>query len=85
MKKTNGSPAQVVQSLLETRVLSVPALLTEPDVAKILGISPTTLKCERSRGRIIIPYVKVGRLVRYRIEDVDRYIEENRKVPMVAL
>lgn len=78
MKKT---PAPSIPTL-EFKVYNVPALLNETEVAKILGISPLTLKNERSRGEIRIPYVKIGRLIRYRIEDLNRFIEQNRKVPM---
>lgn len=80
--KKGASPSPINLPSVELRTVAVAALLTEDDVAALLGISAYTLKNDRSRGKIIIPYVKIGRLVRYRIEDVQSFIEENRKVPM---
>ncbi|MBI5178155.1 MAG: helix-turn-helix domain-containing protein [Nitrospinae bacterium] len=75
-------PAAPMIPTLEFKVYYVPSLLKEGDVATILGISPLTLRNERSRGKISIPYVRIGRLIRYRIEDLNSFIEQNRKVPM---
>ena len=50
-------------------------LLTPDEVAEQLGVSPHTLAIWRSEGRNGLPYVKVGRLVRYREDAVDEYIE----------
>lgn len=48
-------------------------LLTPQDVADRLGVSTTTLSTWRCTKRYPLPYVKVGRLVRYRVEDVDAF------------
>jgi excisionase family DNA binding protein len=48
-------------------------LLCEREVASILGISTRTLQQWRFRG-IHLAYVKIGRLVRYRRADVEKYI-----------
>ena len=51
------------------------ALLTTKEVATMLGIKPHTLEVNRSYGgRINIPYIKIGRLVRYRLADVEAFI-----------
>lgn len=50
-------------------------LLTPEEAAEILGISPGTLTVWRSTGRYNLPYVKVGRAVRYRPSDIDAFIE----------
>ena len=46
-----------------------PRLLTEREAAEFLGIAPGTLRVSRSTGpipgRIFLPYVKLGRAVRY--------------------
>jgi predicted site-specific integrase-resolvase len=44
--------------------------MTEKQVARLLGLSPHTLAVWRSSGRVRIPYVKLGRAVRYRREVV---------------
>ena len=45
-------------------------LLTTEDVARLLGCSPAAVRKWRSQGRLRA--VKLGRLVRYRGEDVAR-------------
>ncbi|MDP7142707.1 MAG: helix-turn-helix domain-containing protein [Alphaproteobacteria bacterium] len=47
-----------------------PILLTTQQVSKILGVSVGTLAVWRTTKRYNLPYVKSGRLVRYREEDV---------------
>lgn len=51
-------------------------LLTPAQVSEVTGKKPTTLTGERFEGRGL-PFVKVGRLVRYRKQDVLDYINEN--------
>ena len=48
-------------------------LLTPQDVANRLGVSTTTLSTWRCTKRYPLPYVKVGRLVRYRLADVEDF------------
>jgi len=48
-------------------------LLTPQDVADRLGVSTTTLSTWRCTKRYPLPYVKIGRLVRYRVSDVDAF------------
>ena len=49
-------------------------LLTKEQVSDILGISVGTLAVWRTTKRYNLPYVKTGRLVRYREVDVDNFI-----------
>lgn len=49
------------------------SLLTPQDVADRLGVSTTTLATWRCTKRYPLAYVKVGRLVRYRIADVEAF------------
>lgn len=49
-------------------------LLTATEVSQILGITPGTLAVWRATKRYDLPYVKSGRLVRYREEDVEAFI-----------
>ena len=49
------------------------ALLTPQDVADRLGVSTTTLATWRCTKRYPLTYVKIGRLVRYRVTDVDAF------------
>ena len=50
-------------------------LLKPADVSEMLGISIETLNVWRATNRYPLPYVKAGRLVRYRLSDVNAFIE----------
>ncbi len=49
-------------------------LLTPQDVSGILSVSVETLNIWRATKRYNLPYVKTGRLVRYRPQDVEAFI-----------
>jgi predicted DNA-binding transcriptional regulator AlpA len=51
-------------------------LLTEKEVAKIYGFELSTLRNHRFCGRGF-PFVRIGRRVFYRSQDIERYIEEH--------
>jgi excisionase family DNA binding protein len=53
------------------------ALLSPVDAAKLLSIPVQTLAVWRHNRRIDLPWVKVGRLVRYRLADLKRFISES--------
>jgi hypothetical protein len=48
--------------------------------AAILCVDPQSLANWRVNGRVAIPYIKIGRVVRYRIADLNAFIEQNRKL-----
>lgn len=50
-------------------------LLTPDETAERLGILTKTLDVWRCTQRYNLPYVKVGRLVRYRESDLEAFIE----------
>lgn len=53
-------------------------LLTEKHLAALLQISVSKIQKDRVRGgKGMIPYVLVGRCVRYRLSDLQRYLEQN--------
>jgi predicted DNA-binding transcriptional regulator AlpA len=49
-------------------------LLMPTEVAAMLGVKEHTLAVWRSTHRVPLPYVKVGRKVRYRLSDVLQFI-----------
>lgn len=53
----------------------VDPLLTDEEVAPLLGVRPTTLQVWRSKRRYPLAYVRVGRLIRYRLSAVLAFIE----------
>ena len=53
-------------------------LLDQDRLAKLLGCSARTLERQRLEGTGI-PFTRVGRLVRYRLVDVLRHLESQRR------
>jgi hypothetical protein len=53
-----------------------PAFFTEKELAERHRRSVKTLRNERLSGRGV-PYVKIGRSVRYRLDDVERFEMKN--------
>ncbi|CAK0743211.1 hypothetical protein CCP4SC76_1300001 [Gammaproteobacteria bacterium] len=49
-------------------------LLTDFEAAAYLDVAKHTLAVWRSTGRYRLPFVKVGRLVRYRRSDLDAFL-----------
>ena len=49
-------------------------MLSPKQVSEYTGVPVTTLAIWRCTGRVNIPYVKVGRAVRYRREDIETYL-----------
>jgi excisionase family DNA binding protein len=54
----------------------VDPLLTREEAARYLSIRPQTLAVWASTRRYNIPYVRVGRAVRYRRSDLDAWLRE---------
>ena len=50
--------------------------MTTKDAAAFLGLKPETLEIWRCSGRYALPYIKVGRLVRYRQRDLELWLEQ---------
>lgn len=63
---TNQTLSQIVGRTRE--------LLDEKQAAEHLTVSPGTLSVWRSTGRYNLPFVKVGRMVRYRLSDLDAWL-----------
>jgi len=51
-------------------------LLTETQLSEILKLSPRTLQTQRQSGRGI-PYIKIGKSVRYDLDAVQAYLHEH--------
>lgn len=50
-------------------------LMPPEDAAEYIGVSPGTLSVWRSTGRYDLPFLKIGRSVRYRKADLDSWLE----------
>lgn len=55
-------------------------LLTPDQVSSLLGVKKHTLAVWRSSGRYNLPFIKAGRLVRYRLSDVETFLNEQRRL-----
>jgi len=49
-------------------------LLDETEAADLLNLAPGTLSVWRSTGRYALPFLKVGRRVRYRRADLEAWL-----------
>jgi len=56
----------------------VEELLNTEQASKVLGMKSKSLANSRYTGvGVQIPFIKCGNLVRYRLSDLERYMEEN--------
>lgn len=53
-------------------------LMSNAEAAAYIGIEKETLDCWRCSGRYLIPHIKVGRLVKYRKNDLDEWLNSRR-------
>lgn len=53
------------------------ALVSEQAAAKLLGCSVHTLRSWRTK-RTMLPWVRVGRLVRYAVTDIENFINSGK-------
>lgn len=51
-------------------------LLTTNQTAEYLGVGKETLSVWRATKRYNITYIKVGKLIKYRKSDLDRWLDE---------
>jgi predicted DNA-binding transcriptional regulator AlpA len=49
-------------------------LLDEKQTAELLNVTPGTLSVWRCTRRYPLPYIKVGRSVKYRLADIEAFI-----------
>lgn len=55
------------------------ALLTESEAAQYLRYKRQTLAARRCLGNPLLPYLRVGRAIRYKLEDIQLFIARNRE------
>ncbi|WP_436396319.1 helix-turn-helix domain-containing protein [Acidithiobacillus ferriphilus] len=58
---------------------AIPTQIDEKRTAEVLGVKVSTLTNWRTTGRYSLPYIKVGRLVRYRVTDLAQWIAKRRQ------
>lgn len=57
-------------------------LMNVREAAEYLAIQPNTLRIWKCTGRYSIPYVRVGRLIKYYQADLDAFLERRRVEPI---
>jgi len=51
-------------------------LLTRVEAAEYLGVTAQTLAVWACTQRYSLPFIKIGRLVKYRLDDLNQFIED---------
>ena len=64
-----------------SNALDPEALVSETEAAKFLGCTKFCLRSWRTK-KIGVPYVRVGRLCRYRISDLQQFLDAHRVEPV---
>ena len=59
---------------MEVQTHTTDPLLSEAEAAVFLRVKPTSLQVWRSTRRYPLPYLKVGRLVRYRLSALNAFL-----------
>ena len=68
-----GPPCVALQRVrVESGYEEISPLLTEKEVCALLNVSKRNLYCWRMAG--YVPYIKIGKAIRYRLSDVDEMI-----------
>jgi hypothetical protein len=58
-----------------TASIVIPEIVPPERAAELLGTNPGTLNVWRCTRRYALPYVKIGRRVFYKTDDIARFIE----------
>ena len=66
--------AQQIAEQLGFDPSKAPVSIDDQQAAEVLDVKPNTLAVWRSTGRYNLPYLKVGRLVKYRISDLAEFL-----------
>ena len=61
--------------------ISPPALLSAEQAAEYLGVAVQTLSKWRCTGEQSIPYIRVGRSIRYRVEALEEWLHARTVAP----
>jgi D-aminopeptidase len=84
MASVSRSNRQLTEAAEQSVRRSPSARLTEDEAAEFLGVEASTLSVWRCTKRYPLPYIKVGRLVRYDLEDLVKFCESRRVMPIAA-
>jgi len=81
MQTESGTVHQIIAEIGRTLGYppeAIPTQINETDASKVLDVKPATLGNWRCTGRYNLPFIKTGRLVRYRVADLAAWIAKRR-------
>lgn len=84
MEKQSPPQQVVVGKVATVTVVELEGLLTEQQASDLLNLKPKTLTNDRVTAELGIPFVRLGRMVRYRPADLLAYIEARLVRPAVV-
>ena len=61
-----------------TQIVTPAAEFSNGEAAAYIGVTPGTLEVWRCRNRYRIPYLRIGRHIRYRRADLDKWLDSRR-------
>ena len=64
-------------SMAKSQDSTLPEFLTTEQLAERLKVSPSLIEKSRCTGSLSIPYLYVGKCVRYPISSLDNWVSEN--------
>lgn len=67
---------KIEQSKNFSNIFQKSDLLTRKEAAEYLGVTPQTLAIWACVKRYNLPYIKIGRLVKYRRSDLENFINQ---------
>ena len=65
---------------MKNQLENLPALLTEKQFSELVQVPVATLQHWRSTKRVEIPVIRIGRSIRYRLEDVKKILRGELKL-----
>lgn len=86
LDKTNSKPIERLQKREEARKtireFRPNELLTRREAAAYLGVTEQTLAIWKCTGRYNLPFLKIGRLVKYEVADLDAFLKRVKHEPL---
>ena len=64
---------------MKDQVTTTPLLLDSKDAAQVLSVSPRKLWAMTFEDQPGLPYIRCGRLVRYPLSDLQRWIDDHKE------
>lgn len=80
MTSKNSTIYESAQNFRNEIANQTKSTVTPAEAAEILGVNPHTLAVWRSTSRYALPYIKIGRKIRYRISDLENWMAKRTRL-----